>query len=168
MKPFNRVQISELWVVKNITHKFTYQGIILTSITAKIYNALLRNCIEPKIDNILRKNQNGFRRNTSTTSQILTIRQILEGVREKKTPEVTILFVDFTKAFDSIHIGKMEQILLAYGQPKNTIAAIIMLYKKYERLSPGWRHRLFRHCSRCTERGHTSPIPIYHLSWLGA
>ena len=32
-------------------------GIILTSIAAKIYNAQLRNRIEPKIDNILRKNQ---------------------------------------------------------------------------------------------------------------
>ena len=39
-----------------------YRGFTLTSITAKIYNALLRNHIEPKIDNILRKNQNGFRR----------------------------------------------------------------------------------------------------------
>ena len=33
-----------------------YRGITLTSIAAKIYNALLRNRIEPKIDNILRKN----------------------------------------------------------------------------------------------------------------
>ncbi len=77
-------------------------------------NALLRNCIEPKIDNILRKNQNGFRRNRSTTSQILTIRRILEGVRAKNL-QATLIFVDFTKAFDSIHRGKMEQILLAYG-----------------------------------------------------
>ena len=45
-----------------------YGGITLTSIAAKIYNALLRNRIEPKIHNILRKNQNGFRRNRSTTS----------------------------------------------------------------------------------------------------
>ena len=45
-----------------------YRGITLTSIAAKIYNALQRNHIEPKIDNILRKNQNGFRRNRSTTS----------------------------------------------------------------------------------------------------
>ena len=45
-----------------------YRGITLTSIAAKIYNALLRNRIEPKIDNILRKNQNGFRRNRSTTT----------------------------------------------------------------------------------------------------
>ena len=61
-----------------------YRGITLTSIAAKIYNALLRNRIEPEIDNILRKNQNGFRRNRSTTSQILTTRSILEGVRAKK------------------------------------------------------------------------------------
>ena len=40
-----------------------YRGITLTSIAAKIYNALLRNRIEPIIENILRKNQNGFRRN---------------------------------------------------------------------------------------------------------
>ena len=32
-----------------------YRGITLTSIAAKIYNALLRNCIEPKIDNIPKK-----------------------------------------------------------------------------------------------------------------
>ena len=105
-----------------------YRGITLTSIAAKIYNSLLRNCIEPKIDNILRKNQNGFLRNRSMTSQILTIRQILEGVCAKNL-EATILSVDFTKAFDSIHSGKIEQILLAYGLPKETVAAIMMLYR---------------------------------------
>ena len=40
--------------------------------------------IEPKIDNILMVNQNDFRRNRSTTSQILIIRRILEGERVKK------------------------------------------------------------------------------------
>ena len=105
-----------------------FRGITLTSIAAKIYNALLRNHIEPKIDNILRKNQNGFRRNRSTTSQILTIRRILEGVRAKNL-QATLIFVDFTKAFDSIHRGKMEQILLAYGIPKETVAAITILYR---------------------------------------
>ena len=105
-----------------------YQGITLTSIAAKIYNALLRNRIEPKIDNILRKNQNGFRRNRSTTSQILTIGRILEGVRAKNL-QATLLLVDFTKAFNSIHRGEMEQIRLAYGLPKETVAAITILYR---------------------------------------
>ena len=68
---------SDLRITKN------YRGITLTSIAAKIYNVLLPNCIEPKIEKILRKNQNGFRRNRSTTPQILTIRRIL-GVYAKK------------------------------------------------------------------------------------
>ena len=53
--------------------------------------------------------------------QILIIHRILEDVRVKK-----ILFVNITKAFDSIHRGKMEQILLANRLPKETVAAIMM------------------------------------------
>ena len=62
------------------------------------------------------------------TTQKLTIRRIFEGVRAKNL-QATLLFVDFTKAFDSIHRGKMEQILLAYGLPKETLAAITILYR---------------------------------------
>ena len=113
-----------------------YRGITLTSIAAKIYNALLRNRINPKIDNILRKNQMAPRYR-STTSQLLTIRRILEGVQAKNL-QATILLVDFTKAFDSIHRRKMEQILLAYGLPKETVAAIMIFYRnpKVEVRSP--------------------------------
>ena len=60
-------------------------------------------------------------------SQILLILRMLEGVRAKNL-EATILFFDFAKAFDSIHRGKMEEILLAYSLPKETVAVIIVLY----------------------------------------
>ena len=134
-----------------------YRGITLTSIAAKTYNALLRNRIVPQIDKILRKNQNGFRRNRSTTSQILTIRRILEGVRAKNL-QATLLFVGFTEAFDSIQRGKMEQILLAYGLSEETVAAIMILYRntKVKVRSPD-EDRILRHCSRSTTRGHACP-----------
>ena len=61
------------------------------------------------------------------TPQILNIYRILEGVPAKNV-QVTFLFVDFTKAFDSIHRGKMELILLAYGLSKETVPAITILY----------------------------------------
>ena len=48
---------------------------------------------------------------------------------EEIDPPTTLLFVDFTKAFDSIHRGKMEQIQLACGLPKETVAAITILYR---------------------------------------
>ena len=52
--------------------------------------------------------------------------------------EATILLVDFAKSFDSIHRGKMEQIRLAYGLPKETVVAIMMLDRitKVKVLSP--------------------------------
>ena len=62
------------------------------------------------------------------TSQILTICRILEGIQAKKL-QATLLFDDFTKAFNSIHSEKMEQILLVYGLPKATVAAIMILYR---------------------------------------
>ena len=105
-----------------------YRSITFTSIAAKIHTALLSNLIEPKIWKIVWKNQNGFRRNRSTTSKIFTIHWILEGVREKIL-EATHLFVNLSMAFDSIHRGKMEQILLADGLPKESVEAIMILYK---------------------------------------
>ena len=47
----------------------------------------------------------------------------------KKNLDATMLFVDFSKAFVSIQRGKMEQILLAFVLPKETVAVVMMLYK---------------------------------------
>ena len=76
--------------------------------------------------------------------QIHTIRRILEGIQAKNL-QVTLLFVNFTKAFDSIHREKMEQILLAYSLPKETVAAIMILYKnnKVKVCSPDWDTEYF-------------------------
>ena len=81
-----------------------YWAITLTSI-AQLH--LILNRIEPKIEKILWKNQNGFQRNRSTTSQILTICQILKRCWGKNI-KATLLFVNFSKSFDSIYRGKME------------------------------------------------------------
>ena len=80
------------------------------------------------MEKIPRTNQNGFRGNQSTISQILTIRRIIEEIRAKNL-ESTLLFIDLPKAFDSIDKGKLEQILLAYILPTETDTAITMLYK---------------------------------------
>ena len=61
----------------------------------------------------------------------MTICRILEGARAKNL-QSTIVFVAFTQAFDSIHSGKMVQILLSYGLPKVTVTAIMMLDRNTE------------------------------------
>ena len=46
--------------------------------------------------------------------QILALRRIIEGIEEKNLSAV-ITFIDFKKASDTIHRGKMIRILKAYG-----------------------------------------------------
>ena len=91
----------ELRITKN------YKDITLIAKAAKVYNTLFLNRIQPEIKKILTKKQNGFRRNRSKTSPILTIRWIIKRVKPKNI-RATPPFVDFSKTFDSINRGKME------------------------------------------------------------
>ena len=113
----------------DLTSTDNYRGIALTSIIAKTLNRMILNRIQPEIEIVLRDNQNGFRAGRSTTSHILTLRRVLEGARKKNLP-ATMLFIDFKKAFDSIHRGVLMKILLAYGIPNKIVDLIDLLYSK--------------------------------------
>ena len=54
--------------------------------------------------------------------------QIIEGVHAKNL-DATQLFIEISMALDSIHREKMEQILIAYGLPRETVITTMMLYK---------------------------------------
>ena len=101
--------------------------------------------------------------------QILTICRILEGVRAENL-KATQLFVDFSKVFDSIHRGKMEQILLVYSLLKETIVTIIMLCKntkvKVDSLDGDTDY--FDIVAGVLARRYISHIPVYYLSRLCA
>ena len=62
---------------------------------------MLRNRIQREIDTVLRPNKNGFRQSRATMEPVLTVRRIIEGFKDKN-PEACIIFVDFSKAFDSL------------------------------------------------------------------
>ena len=143
-----------------------YRSITFTSIVYEIYNALLCYRIEPKIEKILRKNQNGFQRNQFTTSQILTIRRIREGVCAKISRQH---YFSSTSQRHWLHTQREDDANTSC-LPKETVAAIMMLYKKHKSKSPltGWRHRLLRHCSMCAARRHINSMPIYYLPRLHA
>ena len=68
--------------------------------------------------------QIGFLTNRSTLGQIITIGRILEGIKS------TLLLVDFSKAFDSMHQVKIWKKLLEHGIPKEKVDAFMILYYK--------------------------------------
>ena len=121
-----------------------YRGISLTCIIAKIYNRMILNRIRSEIDIRLRNNQNGFRPKRTTVAQILALRRIIEGVQGNNLTAI-LTFIDFKKAFDSIHRGKMMQILKAYGIPPNLLRAIERMYTntKARVISPDGETEMF-------------------------
>ena len=111
----------------DLSNTNNYRGISLTCILAKMYNRMILNRIRSVIDPKLRMNQNGFRPERTTVAQILTLRRIIEEVKANNLPAI-ITFIDFKKAFDSIHREKMMRILKAYGIPPNLLRAIEQMY----------------------------------------
>ena len=105
-----------------------YRGISLAPIVAKLVNKMVLNRIQPKIDDHLRPNQNGFRPGRTTTAHILALRRLIEGVRSHNQ-KALILYVDFKKAFDSIHRSSMMKILKAYDVPPKLLALIEKMYE---------------------------------------
>ena len=121
-----------------------YRGISLSSIVAKLYNKMILNRIRPELDTHLRANQNGFRVGRTTVGHILALRRIIEGIRSNNLPAI-ITFIDFKKAFDTIHRGRMLQILKAYGVPDQLTNAIADIYKdtKAKVISPDGETEVF-------------------------
>ena len=105
-----------------------YRGISLSSIVAKTFNRMILNRIRPEIDKHLRDNQNGFRVCRTTVGHILSLRRLIEGIKSNNRPAI-ITFIDFRKAFDTIHRGKMLTILKAYGIPDLIVEAIGKMYE---------------------------------------
>ena len=111
----------------DLSNPTNYRGITLAPIAAKIYNSLLLNRISKFVDPILRQNQNGFRKGRSTLPQILALRRIIEELKVSQQ-SAAIIFVDFSKAFDSVNRSAMLHILKLYGIPNQIIEAVRIMY----------------------------------------
>ena len=83
-----------------------------------------------KIDKHLRPNPNRFWPGRSTTAHILALRRLIEheGVKSHNLKAV-VVFIDLKKAFNSVHGGRMLQILRAYDIREKLIDAICLLYQ---------------------------------------
>ena len=90
----------------DLTKPDNYRGISLISLVMKLYNRMIMNRLRPALDPLLRTSQNGFRQKRTTVGQIVALRRLLEGVRANNLSCV-LTFIDFRKAFDTIHRGKL-------------------------------------------------------------
>ena len=118
MKPEQCSEIDLLPIPKSgdLVSKDNYRVISLSSIVVKVVNKMILNRIQPKMDGLLRRIQNGFRPGRSTTSHVLALRRVMDSVKSDNK-EAVLFLIYFSKAFDSVHRGKIMKILKAYGTP---------------------------------------------------
>ena len=94
-----------------------HRGIYLLCIAGKILTRILLNWLSLHLaDNVLPESQCGFRAQRSTIDMIFAARQVQEKCREQNLA-LYMVFVDLTKAFDTISRYGLWQILRKIGCP---------------------------------------------------
>jgi len=100
-----------------------WRRIILLSVASKVFCRILLKRIEEAIDSTLREEKAGFRSGGGCMDQMFASRNILEQSLEWNK-SLCINFIDFQKAFDSVHRESLWKILQAYGLPPKIINLI--------------------------------------------
>ena len=71
--------------------------------------------------------QSGFRSGRSTTEQIMALRFLIDAARTQMH-SLTVSFVDYSKALDSVNGRAIEVVLRHYGVPHTVVADVMQLY----------------------------------------
>ena len=114
----------------DLTDCNNWRGITLLSIPSKIFCKIVIMRIQEAVDKCLRMEQAGFRKGRGTNEHIFTLRNILEQCSEWQRT-IYINFIDFEKAFDSVHRDSLWKILRQYGVPQKLVNIIVLFYKDF-------------------------------------
>lgn len=104
-----------------------WRGITLMSVAAKVMGKVLIRRISGGVDAKLRKEQAGFRKGRSTIEQIFVLRNIVEQAVEWNS-SLYVCFVDYEKAFDSVHRKTLWKIMESYGIPSKLVRMVNTMY----------------------------------------
>ena len=126
-----------------------HRGISLLNVAGKIMARVILNRItQYLLDDVVSESQCGFRRNRGTIDMIFAVRQIQEKCREQNQ-NLYILFVDLTKAFDTVSRGGLWAILSKLGCPERFVSIIRSFHK-------GMMARVIEHGAA------SYPFPVYN------
>ncbi len=102
------------------SHCSNNRGITLRSTASKLFQIIILQRLQNGLEDLLRENQCGFRRNRSCIDQLYSLRCIIHNCIEYNIP-LYINFIDFKAAFDSINRGFIWRAFEHYGLPQKYI-----------------------------------------------
>lgn len=98
---------------------------------AKVLSRIIIERVRNGVDERLRKEQAGYRKGRATTDQIFILRNIIKQVNEWQAT-LYLNFVDFEKAFDSIHRESLWVIMAKYGIPEKIVKMVRVFYDDFK------------------------------------
>ena len=105
------------------------RGITLISVAGKILGRIVIDRVRNGTDKRLRKEQAGYRQGRDTTDHVFILRNIIEQVNDWQAT-LYVNFIDFEKAFDSIHRDSLRLIMRRYGIPVKIVRIVKLLRMK--------------------------------------
>ena len=108
-----------------------WRGIMLLSVASNVLCKIILERMKDSLDDRLRDEQAGFRKERSCCDQIATLRIIVKQTLEWNTG-LYLVFVDFEKAFDSVDREVLWKILRHYGIPEKIMRMIRVFYDGFQ------------------------------------
>lgn len=106
-----------------------YRPISLLNIAYKLFASLLRaRLVQAGAEARLSDEQFGFRSGRSTVQAIATLRRRIECAVAWKNGRLSVLALDWKRAFDSITISSLHQALERFGLPAHVLKVVRAIY----------------------------------------
>jgi hypothetical protein len=125
-----------------------YRPISLCSVPCKIMESIINDKITVflKTHNLIHKNQHGFMKNKSCSTQLVKCKNIWSKFLDSHIP-TDIIYIDFSKAFDSVVHSKLLEKLKAYSFGNKLL---------------NWINSFLKNRSQIVKVGHSfsNPLPV--------
>jgi hypothetical protein len=107
-----------------------YRTISLLCHASKILLIIIHNRIKQQSERELPDEQTGFRQGRGTRDLLVTLQILIEKVNQLSEGELYLLFIDYSKAFDTVNQSLLFTTMMNMGIPRHLVALIQALYQQ--------------------------------------
>ena len=117
----------------NLDQADNYRGVSLSHVISRCYTSIRNRRIYTWLEETcsIVENQAGFRKNYSTTYQIFNVYAVVQTCLSENGQKLYAAFVDFKKAFDSVHHDTLLEVVYNEGVKGNIFRALKSMYNSF-------------------------------------
>ena len=128
LEEMNQADVAVIYKKGKTDKPENYRPIALLNIGYKLMASMIQKRLAEAMDDRIDPAQFGFRKSRSTSQPIHIYRRIQE-IHEEAGLELVTILLDWEKAFDKIHQGRLLDALKRIGVPMKVVRVIEAIYR---------------------------------------